>query len=130
MLLFICTDQEGDLGAGHQAILRPMVVTTDTGLCGPPPPASPDGSPALAPDKLLPPAIRSLGQGPPEHDSADVMFGVYKRRLRSECLLELRLYSMGLFFLPGNLASIFSVDTGNVISLSGQAKRNHMPRFC
>ena len=74
------TDQEGDLGAGHQPLLRPQLLAgagAVHGDAGPPPPAL-GGSPPLASDKLLPPALRTLGQGPLEH----VLRCVYNRGLR------------------------------------------------
>ena len=93
--MYTCTDQEGDLGAVHQPLLGPQDLAT---AC--PPSPAPGGSPALAPDKLLPPAIRSLGHRPPEHDvSEDVVFCVNYNRLSSglKCPLKPRLYSYSLF---------------------------------
>ena len=99
---YLCTDQEGDLGAVHEPLLGPQHLATACSAC--PPPPAPGGSPALTPGKLLPPAIRSLGQGPLEHVSENVVFCVYYNRLTSELErpLKLRLYSIPIHFLSDN----------------------------
>ena len=116
---YLCTDQEGDLGAVHEPLLGPQHLATARSAC-PSSPAS-GGSPALTPGKLLPPAIRSLGQGPPEHVSEDVVFCVYCSRLSSEIERLERPLKLRLFLFTFLYAPIFKIDMrGNVISLSGK----------